>query len=81
MLADSPPVTVADVCEWLKKIGMSQYADKFAEEGVDGKVLLALSREDLPDLEIKKYFHQTKLLVKIEELKKNRSTDVVHTVV
>ena len=63
-------MTVSDVCEWVKKIGMSQYADMFAEEGVDGQVLLALRREDLPDLGIEKPLHQTKLLVKINELKK-----------
>ena len=69
-MADSAPVTVSDVCEWLKKIGMSQYADKFEEEGVDGELLVELDKEDLPDLGVEKPLHQKKLLLKIKELKK-----------
>lgn len=66
----SRPVTVNDVCEWLKKIGMSQYVDKFAEEEVDGQLLAELEKDDLPDLGVVKPLHQKKILLKIKEMKK-----------
>lgn len=70
LLGDSPPVTVADVCEWLKKIGMSQYVAKFAEEEVDGQLLANLEREELPFLGVENLFHQKKILMKIKNFKK-----------
>lgn len=66
----SRPETVNDVGEWLKKIGMSQYVDKFAEEEVDGQLLVELGKEDLPYLGVVEPFHQKKILLKIKEMKK-----------
>ena len=38
------------IAEWLEKLGMSEYAQRFAENGVDLGVLPDLMDQDLKDL-------------------------------
>ena len=38
------------IAEWLKKLGMSEYAARFTENGIDVSVLPHLTDQDLKDL-------------------------------
>jgi hypothetical protein len=36
------------VADWLEKLGLSEYAQRFAENGIDASVLRYLTDQDLP---------------------------------
>src|SRR5689334_14398356 len=55
------------VQDWLKKLGMSEYAERFAENGVDLGVLPDLTDQDLKDLGVL-LGHRRKMLRAIAEL-------------
>jgi class 3 adenylate cyclase/predicted ATPase len=55
------------VAEWLKKLGMSEYAERFAENDVDISVLRHLTDQDLKELGVS-LGHRRKLLAAIAEL-------------
>ena len=38
------------IADWLKKLGMSEYAERFAENDIDFSVLRDLTDQDLKDL-------------------------------
>jgi SAM domain (Sterile alpha motif) len=38
------------IAEWLQKLGMSEYAERFAENGIDISVLPYLTDQDLKDI-------------------------------
>jgi len=38
------------IADWLKTLGMSEYAQRFAENGIDFSVLPDLTEQDLKDL-------------------------------
>ena len=38
------------IADWLKKLGMSEYAQRFAENGIDVSVLPHLTDQDLKDI-------------------------------
>ena len=38
------------VTEWLKSIGLSEYAERFGENGIDLSVLRDLTEQDLKEL-------------------------------
>ena len=38
------------IAEWLEKLGMSEYAQRFAENGIDVAVLRHLTDQDLKDI-------------------------------
>ena len=38
------------ITEWLEKLGLSEYAQRFAENGIDPDVLPDLTDQDLKDL-------------------------------
>ena len=59
---------VEDVCEWLKEIGLGEYAESFEENEIVGEILKDLSKDDLKDLGIKKIGHQKKLNLKLAAL-------------
>ena len=40
------------IADWLKKLGMSEYAERFAENDIDASVLPELTDQDLKDLGI-----------------------------
>jgi SAM domain (Sterile alpha motif) len=40
------------VADWLEKLGMSEYAQRFAENRIDFSVLPDLTDQDLKDLDI-----------------------------
>src|SRR5690242_4891407 len=58
-----------DVAEWLKNIGLAQYSERFAENGIDISVLRHLTDQDLKDLDVR-LGHRRKILAAIAEFHK-----------
>ena len=48
--AQSPPTAMQQIADWLEKLGMSEYAQRFAENGIDFAVLRDLTDQDLKDI-------------------------------
>ena len=63
-------MTVLDVGEWLKNsVGLGQYVELFKEHDIDGKVLSALTNEDMKDdLAITVLGHRMVILQAIRQL-------------
>ena len=55
------------IADWLEKLGMSEYAERFAENGIDISVLRDLTDQDLKDLGVL-LGHRRKILRAISEL-------------
>jgi len=55
------------IADWLEKLGMSEYAERFAENDVDSSVLRHLTDQDLKDLGVS-LGHRRKMLAAIAEL-------------
>ena len=56
-----------EIAEWLKALGMTEYAERFAENGIDVSVLRHLTDQDLKDIGVL-LGHRRKLLAAIAEL-------------
>ena len=62
---------VADVAAWLQTIELPMHADSFKAHSVNGKMLLALSDQDLySTLQVTSPLHRKKLLMEISGLRK-----------
>ena len=61
----SAPAT-KEISDWLKKLGMSEYAERFAENDIDTAVLRHLSDQDLKELGVS-LGHRRKMLAAIAE--------------
>jgi len=57
-----------NVRSWLREHGLEEYADTFAENGVDTNLLAELSNEDLKDLGVARLADRKRLLKEIERL-------------
>ena len=57
-----------DVSDWLAGLGLAQYAQSFAENGIDADVLPQLTGDDLKELGVTAVGHRRKLLTAIEAL-------------
>ena len=55
------------IADWLEKLGMSEYAQRFAENDVDTSVLRHLTDQDLKELCVS-LGHRRKMLAAIAEL-------------
>ena len=55
------------IADWLEKLGMSEYAQRFVENDVDTTVLRHLTDQDLKDLGVS-LGHRRKMLAAIAEL-------------
>ena len=55
------------VADWLEKLGMSEYAQRFAENGIDVAALPHLTDQDLKDMGVL-LGHRRKMLVAVAEL-------------
>ena len=55
------------IAEWLEKLGMSEYAQRFAENKIDVSVLRHLTDPDLKDIGVP-LGHRRKMLAAISEL-------------
>ena len=62
----SAPAT-KEISDWLEKLGMSEYAERFAENDIDTAVLRHLSDQDLKELGVS-LGHRRKMLAAIAEL-------------
>ncbi len=58
-----------DVADWLRGLGLGQYAPAFAANDIDGEVLPELTADDLTGLGIKSIGHRRKLLAAIAALR------------
>jgi hypothetical protein len=66
---------VSTIAEWLASLGLSEYAERFAENYIDTSVLRDLTDQDLKDLGVP-LGHRRKLLRAIVELGSATSTGV-----
>jgi class 3 adenylate cyclase len=57
-----------DVGDWLRSLGLGQYAAAFHDNAVDGSVLTKLTADDLRELGVAVVGHRRKMLSAIEEL-------------
>src|SRR5882672_12614782 len=57
---------VQDIAEWLGRLGLGQYAERFAENEIDVSVLPHLTDQDLKDIGIP-LGHRRKILAAISE--------------
>ena len=55
------------IADWLNKLGMSEYAETFAENDIDASVLPELTDQDLKDLGVS-LGHRRKMLRAIRDL-------------
>jgi SAM domain (Sterile alpha motif) len=58
-----------EIADWLEKLGMSEYTQRFAENGIDFGVLSDLTDQDLKDIGVL-LGHRRKLLRAIADLDK-----------
>ena len=63
-----------EIAGWLKKLGLEQYAQLFAENGIDFSVLPDLTEQDLEKLGVL-LGHRRKMLRAIAELEARTSFD------
>ena len=63
-----------DVAEWLRGLGLGQYAPAFGANDIDGEGLPKLTAEDLTGLGITSIGHRRKLLAAIAALRGLSST-------
>src|SRR6476646_5871184 len=56
-----------EIGDWLKTLGMSEYAERFAENGIDISVLPHLTDQDLKDIGVL-LGHRRKMLAAIAKL-------------
>ena len=57
-----------EIADWLEKLGMSEYAERFAENDIDASVLPHLTDQDLKELGVS-LGHRRKMLAAISELR------------
>ncbi len=57
-----------DVGAWLKGLGLEEYVEAFAENGVDAALLRELSNEDLKDLGVARLADRKTILKAIEAM-------------
>src|ERR1700728_2289664 len=57
-----------EIADWLKSLGMAEYAQRFAENDVDCTILGDLTDQDLKDLGVASLGHRRKLLRAIASL-------------
>src|SRR5499433_3030988 len=58
-----------DVADWLRRLGLEQYAPAFAANDIDGEVLPELTADDLIGLGVSSIGHRRKLLAAIAALR------------
>jgi class 3 adenylate cyclase/predicted ATPase len=65
------------IADWLKKLGMSEYGERFAENDIDFAVVADLTDQDLEKIGVTSLGHRRKLLRAIAELKGAREPSSV----
>ena len=59
---------VQQIADWLKRLGMSEYTQRFAENDIDFAILSDLTDQDLKELGVSSLGHRRKLLRAIAKL-------------
>ena len=67
----SPPPT-KEMSDWLEKLGMSEYAQRFAENGIDFSVLRPTSRIKTSRISVSSLGHRRKLLARDQPSSRTR---------
>jgi class 3 adenylate cyclase len=62
------------IADWLKELGMSEYAERFVENHIDESIIRDLTDQDLKDLGVGSLGHRRKLLRAIQELGETPTT-------
>ena len=57
-----------DIDGWLRRIGLTQYAEMFRANDIDGELLRRMTNDDLKDIGVVSFGHRKKLLEAIAEL-------------
>ncbi|MBV8738788.1 MAG: hypothetical protein JO007_16325, partial [Alphaproteobacteria bacterium] len=58
-----------DIAEWLRGLGLAEYAPAFRENAIDGAILPELTADDLRDLGVNLVGHRRRLLAAIAALR------------
>jgi class 3 adenylate cyclase len=61
--------TMQQIADWLKKVGLGQYAQRFADNDIDASILRDLTDQDLARSGVQSLGHRRKLLRAIADLK------------
>src|SRR5215472_6555029 len=56
------------IADWLEKLGMSEYTDRFVENHIDESIIRELTDQDLKDLGVVSLGHRRKMLRAIRDL-------------
>jgi hypothetical protein len=62
------------IADWLEKLGMSEYAQRFADNDIDFPILGDLTDQHLKDLGVASLGHRLKILRAIAELDRQEAT-------
>jgi class 3 adenylate cyclase/predicted ATPase len=74
-LGQSPvKLPMQQVTDWLEKLGMSEYAQRFADNDIDFSILRDLTDQDLKDLGVASLGHRRKILRAIAHLDRLEAT-------
>src|SRR5689334_18671130 len=65
---DVTPAMMIEISDWLRNLGLEQYAPAFRDNAIDSKVLPRLTAEDLKDLGVTMVGHRRRLLDAIAAL-------------
>ena len=57
-----------EITNWLRGLGLEQYAELFRDNDIDGEILCGMTAEDLKELGISSFGHRRKLLAAIAAL-------------
>ena len=62
------------IADWLEKLGMSEYAEQFAQNDIDLSVLVDLTDQDLKEIGVASLGHRRKLLRAIADFEAIRKS-------
>ena len=66
-MAKRGPAAMQQVADWLEKLGLGQYAQRFAENDIDFALLAKLTDANLKELGVTSLGHRMRLLEAISE--------------
>ena len=67
-----PGAAMQEIADWLRKLGLGQYAQRFAENDINFAILADLTDQDLKEIGVTSLGHRRQLLRVIAELKWRR---------
>jgi class 3 adenylate cyclase len=68
------PAMSIEIADWLRGLGLEQYASAFHENAIDAEILRELTADDLKDLGVNVVGHRRKLLAAITALRPDPTT-------